>query len=143
MFAPRSLSDLLWAIRCYVLREVPGDCPIHVRILLQSGRHISHPIACLPPPAARDGLSRVEDQETEQSVPWVPTAFQAAILDALEGRALRADALGAEVGDRSRLYRHPGGIRELRDRGLVMHHPRRGYYRPDAPPEEMRGEGQS
>ena len=28
----------------------------------------------------------------------------------------------------------PGGLKELRDRGLVAHKPGVGYYRPDAPP---------
>lgn len=62
--------------------------------------------------------------------------FQRGILQALQGRALRTDALAAEVGDRSRLFR-PGGLAELRDRGLVDHHPRLGYYRPDALPPEL------
>ncbi len=69
---------------------------------------------------------------------FVPTAFQEAVLAALEGRALRNDALAREVGERSRLFRHPGGLRELRERGWVAHHPRMGFYRPDAPPEQLR-----
>ena len=67
---------------------------------------------------------------------FLPTPFQQAILDALEGKAMRTDALGAAVGDRSRLFR-PGGLKELRERGLVDHHERRGFYRPDSPPEEL------
>lgn len=69
--------------------------------------------------------------------PFVPTAFQKGILHALQGRALRSDSLGEAVRDRRRLFRHPGGLEELRAQGLVSHHPRLGYYRPDAPPPEL------
>jgi hypothetical protein len=68
---------------------------------------------------------------------FVLTPFQQDILDALDGKALRTDALGHAVGDRSRLFRRPGGIHELRERGFVHHHHRLGFYRPDAPPPEL------
>jgi hypothetical protein len=71
--------------------------------------------------------------------PFVCTVFQESILQALEGKALRTDALGAAVGDRSRLYK-PGGIKELRDAGLVGHHPRLGFYSMTAPPAELAGD---
>lgn len=68
--------------------------------------------------------------------PFVPSPFQKAILEALEGKALRTDALGAAVGDRGRLYK-TNGLKELLERGIVEHHKRLGYYRPDAPPPEL------
>jgi hypothetical protein len=72
--------------------------------------------------------------------PFVLTPFQEAILEALEGVALRTRALGAAVGDVSRLYK-PGGLQELRAHGLVDHHHRLGFFRPDTPPEQLRKEG--
>jgi hypothetical protein len=68
---------------------------------------------------------------------FIPNDFQEAILNALEGKALRARALGREVGDTRRLYRHPGGIKELEEQDWVRVHPRLGYYRPDAAPAEL------
>jgi hypothetical protein len=35
------------------------------------------------------------------------------------------------------MYRRPGGLHELRDEGLIDHHPKLGYYRPDAPPPQL------
>jgi len=40
--------------------------------------------------------------------------------------------LPAKVGDRRRLFK-AGGLKELKEIGLVAHHRRLGYYRPDAP----------
>jgi hypothetical protein len=73
-----------------------------------------------------------------ESSPFVPTAFQQDILDALEGKALRTDALAARVGDRSRLFRHPGGLKELQEQGRVAHHKRLGYYSVESPPPGLR-----
>jgi hypothetical protein len=64
---------------------------------------------------------------------FVHSPFQDSILAALEGQALRTDALGAAVGDRSRLFK-PHGLKELREEGLVSWHSRLGFYRVDAPP---------
>lgn len=69
---------------------------------------------------------------------FVPSAFQRAILAALEGKSLKSDALGAAVGDRSRLFKQRGGLKELKEHGRVAHHDRLGYYRPDFPPPELR-----
>lgn len=66
-----------------------------------------------------------------------PTVFQLAILDALAGKALRVDALAAAVKDRPKLYRDPGGLKELERQDLIRHSKRAGYFRPDAPPEGM------
>jgi hypothetical protein len=69
---------------------------------------------------------------------FTPTPFQEAILEALDGKAMRTQQLGAAVGDKSRLYK-PGGLKELRDHGLVDHNDRLGHFRPDAPPPELEG----
>lgn len=72
--------------------------------------------------------------ESEMS-PFVPNTFQAAILNALDGRALKKQQLAEEVanGDGRRFYR-PNSLTELRDKGLVEHKNGLGYYRPDAAP---------
>ena len=73
-----------------------------------------------------DGCSKPE---------FVPNDFQRSILDALEGRALKVDALADKVcgGDRTRLYKS-GGLNELYEAGKVCNKPRLGCYRPDALP---------
>ena len=76
-------------------------------------------------------------------LPFVPNAYQRGILEALDGKAMRAKALGRELGDERRLYRDKGGIKELEEEELVRHHERLGYYRPDAPPAELRDENHS
>ncbi len=69
---------------------------------------------------------------------FVPTPFQKGILHALDGQALRTDDLAHKVGNRRKLFVHPGGLRELQAQGLVAHHNRLGYYRPDALPPPLR-----
>jgi hypothetical protein len=70
---------------------------------------------------------------------FVPNALQEAILEALDGRALRTDGLAERVDvSRSQLFIKPtGGLHELREHGLIDNHPRLGYYRPSAPPPEL------
>jgi len=72
---------------------------------------------------------------TEPHVVFVPTPLQSAILDALDGKAMKKQALADEVcgGEGTRLYRK-GGINELREIGRVDHKHGVGYFRPDAPP---------
>ncbi len=67
------------------------------------------------------------------------------ILAALDGRAMRTDALAHAVGvGRGSLFRKPtGGIDELKREGYVASHPRLGFFRPDAPPEELLDEASS
>lgn len=70
---------------------------------------------------------------------FVPTDLQRLILNALDGVAMTADALEAALGVvREALYdgrQRRGGLKELMDRGLVLHDRRAGcYYRPDALP---------
>lgn len=72
-----------------------------------------------------------------ESSPFVPNAFQKAILAALDKKGLRTDALAAKVGDRRRLFKDPGGLPELMDEGMVAHHKRIGYYRTDSPPQDL------
>jgi hypothetical protein len=69
--------------------------------------------------------------------PFVPTPLQKRILDALAGKAMKADKLADAVKvDRRRLFRD--GIKELRERGLIKNSRRvGGYYRPNAPPPQF------
>lgn len=69
--------------------------------------------------------------------PFVPNEFQRQILEALDGKALRTDALAGAVGNRRRLFKHPGGVSELIEEGLLANHPRLGYYRTDNPPPDV------
>jgi hypothetical protein len=87
--------------------------------------------------ARGDDCTTLTDTPTvRQGKLFVPTPMQKAILKALEGRALKKDPLANEVcaGEGRTLYK-PGGIRELRGRGLVAHKDGVGFYRPDAPPD--------
>ncbi|HEY7427447.1 MAG TPA: hypothetical protein VH682_24650 [Gemmataceae bacterium] len=124
-----NLTQLSDAVRKYLEENIPGRTPLRIGIITAEDRKpIILPILAAVKPAAslRNG--------------FVPTPFQEGILDALEGKALRSDPLGAAVGDKRRLYRHPGGLQELREEGLVDHHARLGYFRPDAPPPELSGD---
>ncbi len=124
-------DELLNAVRSYALEHFPRASTVQILITLP---HCDPVTLCVP--AYTDRASRETRLDTSPAA-FVPNQFQESILGALEGKALRADALGHIVGDRSRLYRKPGGLQELRDQGYVSHHPRLGYYRPDAPPEEL------
>ncbi len=119
---PRAVADILAELG-EALHVEYGHAWVEVRVRAKGGRRFRAPIPDRPPAHAAE-------------VPFVLTPFQQAILDALEGKALRTDALGAAVGDRSRLFK-PHGLKELRERGLVDHHDRLGYCRPDAPPPEL------
>jgi hypothetical protein len=131
MRRPITLAMFLAMVRAFVADNLTGEIPGRVRIDLHSGDKFTSkvPVCDATPTNGQD----------EDNGAFVPNALQQGILDALEGKALRTDALGAKVGDKRRLY-HAGGIKELRDRGLVELHPRLGYWRPDAPPPELAGE---
>jgi hypothetical protein len=109
----------------------PAEQPTRITIRTRSGFRIrvDIPIQPLAPPLR---------EQPSPSIPplgrFLPTPFQKGILQALQGQALRTDALGRKVGNRRKLFTHPGGLRELQEQGLVAHHKRLGYYRPDAPP---------
>lgn len=76
---------------------------------------------------------------------FVRTPIHDAILDALNGRALNADELAAasHILRRNLFDRGPrtGPLTELRSNGLVDHHRRLGYFRPDSLPPELRENG--
>lgn len=128
MVAARHLNAVV-AELCEIVRTSYGVTPIKVKVyVVEDGKHVILPC----PPA--NGVSPAAEVGSE---PFVPTPYQEAILVALEGKALRTDALANVVGDRSRLFRHPGGLRELQAHGLVAHHKRLGFYRPDVPPEAL------
>lgn len=133
-----SLDDVFAVVRAYI-RDNYGDHPDTLRIITAAGKKIQLPI-----PVAAGSLSKLHEADTETGsmeqeeewTPFIPNGFQKGILKALEGKGLRTDALGAAVGDRARLFK-PGGLQELKERGLVCHHKSLGYYRPDLPPIEL------
>jgi hypothetical protein len=79
--------------------------------------------------------TRKTSERTTNRAQFLPSPLQKHILDVLNGRALKKQALATEVcaGEGTRLYR-PGGIKELRAFGMVAHKSGLGYYRPDSPP---------
>jgi hypothetical protein len=121
---PQALAELI--------RIVGSDTNKILKVVLvfQDGSRFTHGVADV------DIVSEQDDTENETDKPFIPRRFQRAILDALDGVALRTDALGAKVGDRGRLFKR-NGIKELREQGLVDRHPSVGFYRPDAPPPEF------
>jgi hypothetical protein len=69
---------------------------------------------------------------------FIPSPLQEAILAALNGKGLRAEALALRCDvNKSQLYNVKGAIPELQEEGLIAHHPRVGYYRLDAPPPNV------
>jgi hypothetical protein len=68
---------------------------------------------------------------------FIPNDRQKAMLDALKDRALRSDAWAecSKVDKKSVMDQK----KELERLGLVRHHARLGFYRPDAPPPELVG----
>jgi hypothetical protein len=106
-----------------------------ITIRLKSGIRIRVDVpegGFLNPPSGSHHASSVSPDR------FVPTPFQKGILQALNGQALRTDDLAHKVGNRRKLFIHPGGLRELQDQSLVAHHKRLGYYRPDAPPPVLK-----
>lgn len=131
---PFGIPELAAAVRQFMNDNVPGSIALRVSIYIAgSVEPLSLPVS----PSVQATTTSIIS--TEHADVFVPDAFQQGVLVALEGQALRTDALAAALGgDRSRLFKKPkGGLQELREQGLVSHHPRLGYYRPDAPPEEL------
>jgi hypothetical protein len=90
----------------------------------------------VPPP----GLSALTAAPPADESPERLTDLQERILDALAGKALRTDALAHKADcDRGQMFRK-GGLKELRECGLVAHHKDHGFYRPDDPPPDGPGE---
>ena len=106
-----------------------------ITIRLKSGIRIRVDV---PEEESRQRPSGPSPAPTLPPTRFVPTPFQKGILQALDGQALRTDDLAHEVGNRRKLFIHPGGLRELQAQGLVAHHNRLGYYRPDAPPPALK-----
>ncbi len=83
--SPDPTSVFFEAVRAYLLAVDPRFPIEQVRLIGRDGneirRHVDFGLAAAP------------------AQTFVPTPFQQAILDALEGKALRTDALGAAVGD--------------------------------------------
>jgi hypothetical protein len=84
-------------------------------------------------------VTRLIPEEDDRPAGFVPTPNQQLILDALDGVALRTDAISRKTGlHRSQIFKKPkGGMQELEDEELVGKHPRLGYYRADKPPPEL------
>ena len=127
---PGSNEHLFAAIRAWAAVNYPGAPPEEFALWLR-GR---------PRPARLPVPEAVQQPAREEA--FVPTELQADILEALEGKALRSEPLAQAVGVSKRtLYREPGGLPELQRREAVRTHSRLGYYRPDAPPQELQSEG--
>jgi hypothetical protein len=85
-------------------------------------------------PVWREAIGNESGRGEADTAAFLPTPLQKNILQKLNGRALKKEQLAHECEcDPSRLYRS-GGIKELRDYGLVAHKHGVGYFRPDAPP---------
>lgn len=134
----RTLAELLDHAREFAAIHFPGAALEELGLRFTNARPFRAPVPPAPAPAPAPVTPSGPGPAAEDV--WVPTDAQACILEALDGKALRSDALAhrADV-DRRTLFRRPGGLQELRDRGLVEHHDRLGYYRPDCPPPELAG----
>lgn len=126
-----SLPEMLATVKAFVQASLPGEEADEVVVLLRSGKRLRVPFSAgivAAAPCAEPGASAFN-----------PSEFQADLLAALEGCALRTDALAAKADcDRRRLFR-PGGLKDLQAAGWVAHDPAAGYFRPDVPPEGLRG----
>jgi hypothetical protein len=85
-------------------------------------------------------------REVPAQEPFVFRPKQEAIWEALKDCALRTDYLAELVGDRRSLFDRKnkkgrvtkGLVSEMVQRGMVRNHSRRGYYRLDAPPPDLK-----
>lgn len=143
---------------CFDVRRVPGNIFQASAILLERLQAAVGPYlqkrfgteAAKEPSQARPDEQPPPKQEPEP--PFVPLPAHKAILDALDGRALRTDALAnaAKLERRSLFNRKRtdgtviiGYLTELADRKLVSNHPRLGYFRPDRPPPALKDGGET
>lgn len=133
MTAQRQQTDteqLFAAIRHWIDRHYPGVAGLHLGGMMPGD---PQPIHIPIPPCRCNG----EAHGGEAAASFAPTDFQLDLLGALEGKALRTDALAHACDvDRSRLFRKDG-LKELQTEGWVQHHARHGFYRPDCPPPEL------
>lgn len=127
MPAPTSFPntvELLRAVAIWAAVNYPG-LPVECIDIRFAG--LARPV-CLPLVAMATSVP---------PTPFEPNEMQDAILEALDGKALRTDDLAAKAGyERRRLFKKPGGLAQLQEQGLVANDPARGYYRPDAPPPD-------
>jgi hypothetical protein len=140
MSAPHSPLSLVLRDLARVVREsFPGSGPIDdVKIAFRNGKKLQLPVFDGGGTGADAELTEAGDSPVGLAAAFVPNALQCDVLTALDGKALRTDALVVRIGcERSQLFKKPGGIQELREQGLVDNHPRVGYFRPDAPPAEL------
>jgi hypothetical protein len=115
---------LIEAARAHVTRLYgPSRAPSKIKLYIEGvPGHVTLPVPPAPAPASV----------------WVPSDVQACVLEALAGKSLRTKELARAAGVSERdLFRHPGGLRELQDRGDVVNHKRLGYFRPDDPPQDV------
>lgn len=128
MSSELSLRKVLDVVRAFAREQFPGEVPERVTIRFSSKRKVRLPLLGEPPATA---------PTPEQA--FEPTEFQADLLAALEGKALRTDDLAGVVGcDRRKLFK-PHGLKELVEAGWVAHSEKHGYYRPECPPQSLRG----
>ncbi len=99
------MDELFRSIAGWVERNYPGLVAIEVSIKLSNGTKARFPV---PPIASRSS-----------SPAFRPNAAQTAILEALEGVALRSTELKRLPGLEGRVFKKPRGIQELQERGLV------------------------
>ncbi len=115
------MDELFREIVRWVQATYPGLAAVEVAIKLSDGRKARFPVPAIAPRLT--------------SPVFVPNGVQQTILEALDGTALRSPALKQLPGLEGRVFKKPGGIQELQERGLVNWDRSIGYYRPDAPPE--------
>lgn len=156
MQSPPSWEETVCRLQQFIGQVRPGRYGLHITITLDNGDRVP---MLLPQPAfpaggmggaggAAPALATPAPPPAEVPAPqeepptFVPNAMQGDILAVLDGKAMRTDALAHAVGvNRSSLFRKPnGGMDELKREGYIDIHPRLGYYRLDAPPEELLGE---
>lgn len=139
-----STDEVVDLVRDYLQQKYPTYTPIRFTVDMARGAEaesmrfpIPLVIISAPEPEPEDEPAATAAEAADMDDDWEIHPFQEAILEALEGKALKTRALGQAVGDAARLYR-PRGLKELRARGLVKHDNKVGFYRPDAPPPGVR-----
>lgn len=125
-----SLREFAALVHAFVVASLPGEEPEELTVRLRSGKVFVVPIVA-PSPGVTASPST---NGSRAAAEFEPTDYQAEILVALEGRALRTDALAAQTSKDRRSLFTEGGLKGLIAAGWVRHD-KRGYFRPDTPPE--------
>jgi hypothetical protein len=121
LIMPRHVEtqEMLETVRLWAQSLYPGFPAETISVRL---RHMPTPIRLPVPSEMPTELpSPLKSKRSEDESVFVPTPFQRAVLEALDGKALRTDALVSIVGDRSRLFRKIGGLQELQGFFLSLH----------------------